>query len=225
MALTSDYVYKFMLLLARKNQSGSISAGDFGNFWNAAQNAFFADLMGRFNKSSNSKLRGQTGLIENETIMTKLAPLIRTTSLAPSAGVVTKPSDFVYALALRINGFKVFQVDHDQVWAINDDVIDPPSIAEDSYYYTEYQGGYSLLPATVTSNMDLDYICYPPLVSWIFTNDSSGRQVYDPINSVGPVWNNVDASEITQRALKLLGVSFKSEDMTRFGESTIETGD
>jgi len=224
MALSVDYVYQYMLKLIRKNQSAAISAGDFAYFWNGEQRAFFSDLMGRFNKNTNSKLRLDTGLIENETIMTKLLPFTKPLVNQPvSAGNGTKPTDFVYTLAVRINGNKVFQVNHDSIWSVNQDVIDPPSIADDSYYYVEYLNYYSFLPSSVTQ-FDLDYISSPPDVLWAYTLDVNNRQVYDPANSVQPLWSNSDCSEITQRCLKQIGVSFSSQDFENFGQQTIVEG-
>lgn len=180
MALSTDYVYQYMLKLVRKNQAGSISATDFGYFWNGEQRSFFSDLMGRFNRNTNSKLRLDTGLIENQTIMTKLLPFTKPlTNLPIAGGQAQKPSDFVYTLAMRINGNKVFQIDHDTIWAVNQDVIDPPSIASASFYFTEYLNYFSILPNTVTS-LDLDYISSAQDIVWAYSFDTNNRQVYNP---------------------------------------------
>lgn len=225
MSLTTDYIYNYILKLSRKNQSGGLPAEDFMFFWNGEQRSYFADLMGRFNRNTNSKLTLETGLIENETIMTKLNPFIKSLTNQPIvAGLGTKPPDFVWTLALRINGTKVFYINHDQIWRVNQDVIDPPSIADDSYYYSEYGNNYSFLPNTVTQ-YDLDYISSPPDIVWAYTYDINGRQVYDPSgSSVNPMWGNSDCSEIAQRAMKQLGVSFASQDFENFGQQTIAQG-
>lgn len=224
MAVTVDYVYQYMLKLTRKNQSGGISVGDFQHFWNGEQRSFFSDLMGRFNKNTNSKLRLDTGLIENQTIMTKLLPFTKPLTAVPIvAGQSAKPSDFSWTLAMRINGTKVFQVDHDQIWRMNDDVIDPADITEDSYYYAEYGNIYYFFPIAVTV-YDLDYISTPQDVIWNFSFDANGRQVYNPTGSQDPMWSTSDSSEITQRTLKQLGVSFASQDFEGFGQQTIAQG-
>lgn len=222
MAFSVDQIYKSMLFLIRKNQSGGLSSTEFGFTWNMEQSAYQTDLLGRFQKQSTSKEGVNTGLIENEVIMTKLSPFTQTANLTPAAGKANKPADFLYSLALRINNTKVFQVDHDQIWSVLDDVIDPPSIPDDSYYYTEYQNYYSLLPSTVTS-LDLDYIQIARDVVWAFTM-VSGRQQYDPTNSVQPLWDAASIIEITQRCLKTLGVSYSSQDFEQFGQSKIISG-
>lgn len=223
MAWSVDQIYSYLKYQLRKNSAGGISAGDFFNAWNSEQNSYQSDLLGRWQAKSNSKEGANTGLIENETIMTKLAPLIQTVVLPVTAGQANKPSDFIYTLALRIGGYKVFQVDHDSIWAVNTDVIDPSSITDNSYYYTEYQNYYSILPATV-ANTTLDYIQTAPDIVWNFTLDGAGRQVYNPVGSVQPVWDQPTIIEITRRCLNSLGVSFKDSDFAEFGERTIQTG-
>lgn len=224
MAWSVDNIYGLMKFLVRKNQAGGISATDFFYIWNATQSEYQSDLLGRFQRQSNSKEGINTGLIENETIMTKLTPFTQTVTLPVVAGKATKPTDFVYTLAARINNTKVFQVNHDSIWAVLDDVIDPPSISDDSYYYTEYQNYYSLLPDTVTS-MDLDYIQTVTDVKWGFTFDGQGREVYDSTTSIQPLWGQNSIIEITQRSLKAVGISFSSQDFEQYGASKIITGD
>lgn len=224
MAWSVNDIYNALLFLTRKNQSAGIRRTDLFYVWNMEQSAYQSDLLGRFQRQANGKEGINTGLIENEVIMTKLTPFTQTITLAVAGGQAIKPTDFVYSLALRINDTKVFQVDHDQIWAVLDDVIDPPSIADDSYYYTEYKNYYSVLPSSVTS-LDLDYIQTVTDIVWGFTYDANNNEVYDASTSVQPLWGQNSIVEITQRCLKSLGISFSSQDFEQFGESKILTGD
>lgn len=223
MAWDVNQVYLYLQYQIRKNQAGGISSTDLFYAWNSEQSAFQSDLLGRWQRNSNSKEGVNTGLIENETIMTKLTPFTQTTGLAITAGQAIKPGGILYTLALRINGYKVFYVDHDSIWSVNQDVIDPPSITANSYYYTEYQNYYSILPASATQ-ADLDYIQTATDIFWGYTFDGAGRQVYKPDTSVQPLWDQASIVEITRRCLNTLGVSFKDEDFTGFGDKTIQTG-
>lgn len=225
MAWNVNQIYGYLRFLIRKNQSGNISASDFFNAWNAEQTAMHTDLVGKWQAVVAGRVGGgNQGFVENEVITTKMAPFIVPVTLAIVAGQATKPSDHVYTLALRINGTKVFKVNHDQIWAVNRDVIDPPSIADDSYYYTEYLDYFSFLPNTVTS-VDLDYIAEATDVVWGFTLDGAGRQVYDSGTSDQPKWRQSTIIEITRRCLKQLGVSYKENDFIQYGESIINKGD
>ncbi len=223
MAWSVDTIYGFLRWLINKNQAGGISATDFFYAWNAEQYSYQQDLLGRWQSRSAGKEGINTGLIENETIMLKLAPFTKPITLVVAAGQANKPTDFAYALALRVNGAKVFQVDHDMIWAVNDDVIDPPSINDNSYYYVEYLNYYKIFPAAVTS-VDLDYIGNCSDVVWGYILSAQNRQVYNPATSIQPQWGQNSIIEITKRALKSLGVHFAAQDFEQFGSSNIVTG-
>lgn len=224
MALSIDYLYTFALKLIRKNQSGSLSAHEFNQHWNDAQSSYFDDLVGRFQARNNGKEGINTGLIQNKTLLQKLAPFIKNDTLAVSDGEVDKPTDFLYELALRINGKDVITIMHDQIAAVNDNVIDPPSITNNKYYVTEYEDVYSFLPTTVTS-VDIDYISKPREVKWNYNFDEDGRQVYNSGTSAQSAWDDNSNREITKRMLVNLGVSFKDNDFTNFGKSVQTVGE
>jgi len=200
-----------MLFLIRKNQAGSFSATDLFYSWNFEQRAYQSDLLGRFQARSNGKSGVNTGLIENETILTKLAPFTKSDTLTVTAGLGAKPSDFIYLLSLRVSGKPCEYAEHDQIAFINDSVIDPPSISGGQFYYTEYEANYSFLPTAVAS-ATIDYISEPEDVMWGYSLDGDGRQVYDSGTSVNPQWDGDSIVEITKRALKSLGVSYKDAD-------------
>lgn len=223
MALSIDDIYQFCLNLINKNQSGGLPAGKFGRMWNAEQDSFFSDMIGRFQKNTNSKESNNTGLIENETILTKLTPFTKTTPITIAAGIGVRPDDFIYKLALRINGYPVIVVQHSKIAALTDDVIDPPSVPANTYYAARYGKTFSFFPTTVTL-AQLDYICQPQDVKWAYGFDAQNRQIYDPVNSIQSLWDDISSREITQRMLKQLGVSFQSSDFQNFGQSVKNSG-
>lgn len=229
MALSTDYLYSFSLDLIRKNQAGGLSSKEFENFWNDAQGAYQDDLLGRWQARNNGKTGANTGLVEDETILQKLSPFTKPASLTiTTGGVCNKPSDFVYRLALRVNGVDVFKINHNQIASVNSSVIDTPSTTTNTYYFVEYEGYYSLLPSTLPTasitTADLDYISLPTNIVWGYTFDSDGRKVYNPGTSVQPQWLNNDCREITKRMLTTIGVSFKDNDFENFGKSVVATG-
>jgi hypothetical protein len=222
MALTVDYLYQYTLNLIKKNQAGALGSIEWARHWNGESNAYQDDLLGRFQARSNGKTGLNTGLIENETILQKLAPFTKNATVNIVTGNGNKPSDFKYLLALRISGDHVIHINKNQIATVNDNVIDPPSITDGTYYYTDYQGYYSFLPSTVTS-ASIDYIASPVDVVWGFTI-SGGRQVYNAGTSVQPQFDDASCREITKRVLSTLGISFKDGDFANFGQHVINTG-
>lgn len=219
-----DNIYRYLLYQANKNQAGGISATDLFNAWNTEQAMLHQDLVGRWQKQNSTKTGINSGLVEDEVTISQLSAFILPVSISIAGGIGFKPTDYIYAVALRINGTKVFSISHDTIWAVNDDVIDPPSIADDSYYYTEYLNYFSFLPAGVTS-FELDYVAETTDVVWSFTLDGEGREVYDAGSSTQPQWNKNTVIEITRRTFKSLGIHFDSREFENYGESVIRTGD
>lgn len=218
-----DNIYSYTRFLTNKNQAGGISATDLFNAWNGEQAMQHQDLVGRWQKQSNTKTGVMSGLIEDEVTISMLSPFIIPVTIPVAGGIGFKPLDYIYGVALRLNKAKVFSVSHDTIWAVEDDVIDPPSIPDDSYYYTEYLNYFSFLPATVTS-FQLDYVAETSDIVWGFTLDANNRQVYNPATSVQPKWNKNTVIEITRRTLKSFGLHFDSREFENFGESNIQTG-
>ena len=222
MPWSTNDILNYVKFLTNKNQTGSISATDFFYAWNAEQTQLHQDLVGRWQRQNNTKTGAASGLIEDEITISALSPFILPITIPIVSGNGIKPADYIYGVALRINGAKVFSISHDMIWAVNDDVIDPPSIADNSYYYTEYLNYFSFLPNAVTS-FDLDYVAETTDIVWGYTI-VGGRQQYDPSTSVQPKWNKDTVVEITKRTLKGFGLHFASQEFEQFGESNIQTG-
>lgn len=225
MSLSVDYIYQFALKLMKKNQAGGLGSIEFAYHWNDAQATYQDDMLGRFQARNNGKTGMNTGLIEDETVLQKLSPFTKPYSLTVTNGNADKPSDFVYRLAMRVNGSDVYKINHNQISNVNSSVIDPPSVSENKYYFVEYQNYYYFLPRIGFSAAELDYIQTPPNIVWGFTYDGEGRQVYNPGTSIQPLWDNNSCREITKRMFKNIGVSFHDKDFLSFGESVIEKGE
>lgn len=225
-----DYAYKYILWQMNKNQAGSVSATEFGYLYNSEQLAFTNDLLGAWQRNNNSKQGNLTGLIENQTILNKLAPCTLEVLLEFVNGYAKAPIDYLYNLGLLRNGHKMFYLTKDQLYNLEKDVIDTPSIANNIYYFTDlYSSIYSAKRERYfysypqfSGRGKLWYITKPIDVVWAFTI-VSGRQVYNEIDSVDPIWDDITAQEICNRCLKKLGVHFKDGDFVNYGNSVIQT--
>lgn len=224
MAWSVNDIFNYVKWLTNKNQAGSISATDLFYMWNSEQRSTMEDLLGRFQPQANNKTGANIGLIQDKTILQKLAPFTKPATLAITTGNSDKPDGFAFHLLLSINGFDVIMINHDQKNSVNNSVIDPPSVTANKYYAVEYEGYYSFLPNTVTT-ASLDYIAVPEDIKWGFLLDADGRQVYNEGTSVQPAWDDLTIVDITKRTLKSLGVHFKDSDFAQFGQSNIATGD
>lgn len=222
-------IFELTKLLTRKNQSGSISASNLFYAWNTEQNAYHSDIVGKWQARNNGKTGTNTGLVLDEITLTKLAPFTIPVSIAVSGGKAMKPTDFIYGLARRmlVDGVEYLAtlINAGQKYYVNNDVIDPPSITDNTYYILQYEDYYEILPSNSTGELQLDYVAAPEDIKWGYTFDSKKRQVYNEGTSVQPKWNSATIQEITKRTLTTFGVSFKDKDFEQFGEKNTITGD
>jgi hypothetical protein len=220
-----DDIKNFSEILINKHQIGNYTPNMLFYTWNAEQQAYYQDLIGRWQKNSNGKTGANTGLIENDTITEKLSRFIVTYNPIPGvSGLVADPGDINKLLAVRINGHACTEIYKKQLAYITNSDIDGPSVEENRYYYTRGSGHIKILPNTVVSGVEMDVLINCPDIKWAFILDGSNLPVYDPGNSLQPTWKNADIQEITRRALKQLGVHFSSMDFENYGNSIINTG-
>lgn len=229
MSWSVNDIYQLSLKLTRKNQAGGISASDLFYMWNTEQNMYHQDIVGRWQARANGKQGANTGLIQNETIMGELAIFTIPAILTITAAEVTKPDDFIFRMAARINNKKVTFINPDQKSSVNESVIDPPSTTDNCYYGIEYEDYYYLLPTTLPTasitTMELDYVASCNDIKWGYTFDGNGRQVYNSGTSIQPKWNTSTIITITKRALTNFGISFKDQDFLNYGRTAQATGD
>lgn len=223
--MTVDYIYKYALELLGKNQAGGLEDLRFAKLWNGESSSYFQDLLGRFQRNSNGKSGIQTGLIENEIILQKLAPFTKNNpAITVTTGLAPKPSDFAFRLAVRVGSVGAIKINQNQIASVEADVLgDAPSTTNGKYYYVEYENSFKMLP-TATTSIVLDYISYPVDVVWGYTRDGNNRKVYSAGTSVQPVWKDAECREITERMMKKLGVPLKDGDLQNFGQSIINAG-
>jgi len=216
-------IYQAFLKLSNKNQSGSITATRFFYVWNTEQASYHNDIVGRWQNRANGKQGLNTGLIRNESILIDLAPFTISTSIAITSGTVVKPNGFIYTNDLRFNENKITHITNAQRDAVVKSVINPPSLTTETYYYTEYENNYYILPQTLTGNVELDYVAEARDIVWGFTI-VNGRQVYHPNTSVQPLWNQDTIVTITKRAFVNLGIMFDDNNFTNFGRTAQVSG-
>jgi hypothetical protein len=223
MAWTADNLYNYYKFLINKHQIGDFSPTNFFYAFNSEQRSYMNDLLGRFQSRSNGKGGPNTGLILNKTIIGSLSPFIKSQPLVTGAGQASKPLDYVTGIALRANGARVYPINQGQIAAVNKSVVDAPSIADNVYYYCEYDTYFLILPSA-TPSITLDYVRTCPDVKWDYTLDGNNLPQYNAGASVQPLWSDLDMVEIVKRSMSSLGVHFNSGEFLQYGTTAINTG-
>jgi len=209
--MTADYCYNFLLYAAAKNlQDGYISPDDFNTvLMPTAQRSYTDYLKGEYQKYQVNRPIAVVEFGQNEMIRQSLSPLIYGTVLSPnpSSGIAPFPSDFELVDAMwSLYGFyniRFVQQDRQSAWYRSS--IDP--ILENPIYLINHEG-FQFYPENI-GNARMSYIRKPPGIIWAYNLDINGLPVYDPINSVDPVWGDFDMLNILVRALALIGVNLQ----------------
>lgn len=212
--MTSDDVYKIIQYCVAKNtQDGYVSPQDFFRVINVAQNQYLDYLLGEYQKYQPGRPIPVVSFSQNQRIRTSLAPLIYGTVLSINSvtGIAPFPSDFEQVDAMwGLYGFyNIRFVQQDSLRSFYRSNIDP--IATNQIYLIKHEG-FQFYPETLGSAR-MSYVRTPPSIVWASVNDSNGVPVYDPANSVAPVWSDTDMFNIIARALRIIGVNLQVGDV------------
>ncbi len=215
--MSSDDVYKIMQFCVAKNiQDGYISPDEFFRTINAAQNQYLDYLLVEYQKYQPGRPIPVVSFSQNQRIRTSLAPLIYGTVLSINnvTGIAPFPSDFEQVDAMwGLYGFyNIRFAQQDSLKSFYRSKIDP--IETNQIYLIKHEG-FQFYPETL-GNARMSYVRTPPSIVWAWVADSNGIPVYDPANSVAPVWSDTDMLNIIARALRMVGVSLKVGEVINF---------
>jgi hypothetical protein len=83
--------------------------------------------------------------------------------------------------------------------------------------------GFEFAPITI-GTAKLSYVSVPPDIIWEFTLDVNNRRVYDPVNSVDPVWGDTSSLEIIVRMLALIGINLQVAALIQYSQDIKNSG-
>lgn len=218
-----EKLFRYVEFLTKKNQSGPITPDDFFYAWNGEQRSYMSDLLGKV-RTMNPNKNAPQGLKEDASTLESLRPFTTTANLTISvSGNADIPTDLVHALAVRINDRDCKYANKGQIYSVINSAIDPPSIPNNIYYFTDYDTFYKFWPAA-SSSATLDYVKDCTDVVFGYTTDANDIIQYNAGASTHPLWGNLDIVAITKRTLKPFGLHFSSGEMLSFGQAATNTG-
>lgn len=211
--------YILMQKILRKNQQGYLSPSDFNNFINQASNGLFNDYRGA---KPTEYVKGiptsQKGYDRTKFLMETLTPfVILDASLTITSGAANKPDNLCETLALNatgaVQGIKIVGLDR---WAsYANSLIDTPTI--EYPIAKESDGTYVFLPATGIVSPKVSYLKFPATAIWNYTVVSN-RPTYNPTGSVNLEWDETQILNIVMRAISLMGISIKDQQVVNYAE-------
>jgi len=222
--MTIDKVYTLFLFLANKASVGYFGPDAFNTLFDIAQNQTFNDYMSNLKgwKDMGPDARRVPGDIQPNT--DSLSPFkVGPVSLSVTgSGDVVRPASLIYLDAMwrTSDGERVRRVEDDRRWSNINSVIDPPSV---SPFYIEYNNTYKIYPNNIGS-VDISYYTMPVVAKWAYTI-VDGRPVYDPVNSVDPVWSDDVIYKILLRMARAAGIRIKDQDLIAFDRLVNQEGE
>ncbi len=184
---------------------------------------YLTDLLGEYQKYQPHRPISVVQFGNNEKVRQSINPLIYGTVLnIDNFGKSSFPYDFEYTDSMwSLYDFnKIRFVQQDRLDAFLHSTIDP---IDDNPVYLINHEGFLFFPNDLPSAR-LSYVRTPPPITWAYTLDGNGLPVYDPVNSVNPVWSEVDMWEIITRALRLIGVNLQSGAVIQYAQEVKNTG-
>ena len=216
--MTSDFVYKLMLDILNKNQTGGyLPPVKFNRVINMAQKSYVAYLAGNFQTYTPGRPIAKVELGNNSVVRQRMTPSIYGFILnVDSTGFAPYPGDYIQTDSMwTIYGYKrVRYVDNDKWYSTANSVIDPVST---NPIYRLRDTGFEFAPTNI-GQAKMEYVKDPPDIVWGYSEDAKGRPVYSPADSVDPIWDSVSMLEIVVRALAMIGVSLQYGQVQQYAQ-------
>lgn len=213
-------MYQFFQFILNKYQDGFVNGDEFTLLFNQAQDNYYDFLIGHVEQYQPGRPVPRIGMNITETVSSKLAPFLkREVASAVASQQVSKPQDFYRLIAFRdTDDNQIDRVEHDRK------AYRRKSVVVVTPFYVDYDTYWEVWPDTVSAVNYEYYPKQPRAVKWAYT-DVSGREVYDQVNSVDPLWGNADIYAIVARMLKPMGVRIDDVQVQNFAESVIQKGE
>lgn len=216
-------MYRICQYAINKAQNGYLTSSEFNLLVNQAQTSYADYLLGEFQQYQYGRAQARIDYNQNSNIRQRLSPLIYGYTLSiDGTGFASYPGDYVQTDAIwNPNGISRYRyVKQDSLFSYYNSKIDP--IATNPIYLIE-QNGFRFFPASV-GTARLTYVKNPPTITWGYTIDVNGREVYSEGASDQPVWSDVDLLEIIARVLKLVGVNLKDGMVEQYANQVTQMG-
>lgn len=219
-----DTVYSIMKFVINKNQQGYFSPANFNTIFPAAELQYLDYLLGEFQQYQYGRPVPRVQFGMNETIRQSLTPLIGppVSLTIDGTGLSPYPSDFQQVDAIYFGNpqDRIRFVSQDRLYSFLSSVIDP--VASNPIYLIQ-NNGFQFYPITLAT-VSLSYVKTPPKTFWASTPDANGRPIYDPINSVDPIWFDTDIFDVIARALKMVGVNLQAPAVMQYATELKNVG-
>lgn len=207
--MTIDEIYSLVKYACNKNQQGYVTPADFNRSMNTAQKSYLAYLLGEYQKYQIKRPIAVVEFGQNQRVRQSISPLIYSATLTPFVynGVSPFPSDYEYNDAMwgLYGHYNIRFIQQDRLDSYLHSEIDP--VVSNPVYLINHEG-FQFFPNDIGA-AKMSYVRTPPTMKWAYVVDGNNRPIYDPLNSIDPVWADSDILDIIVRALNIIGVNLQ----------------
>lgn len=216
--MTVQEVLQLMRYAINKEQSGYLSPSDFNTVINTAQFGYYEFLMGQYQEYRAKRPIPVVGIGQNERIRTSLSPFVYQSIIPVDniTGIAPFPYGFIQVDAMwgQYGFYNIRFAQQEQMQSFYNSVIDP--IQTNPIYLIRHEG-FQFFPSDI-GNAKISYYVNPPYITYAYTEDNNGLEVYDITNSSQPVWSDLDMMNIIIRALAIVGVNLQFPILQQYSE-------
>lgn len=215
--MTVEELYNIILFIIDKNSGqGDVSVEEFNNVINRAQYQYQNYLVGEIQQYQYGRPFSRIDYSHNQKIRQRLTHSIYNYNLTVTSGVSPFPGDYLLTDALRTTTDQAIRfASQDRLAAFLDDQIDP--VATNPCFVIA-SNGFTIYPDTITSAR-LTYVRKAPEIRYAVTYNGNNQPIYDPANSLSPVWSEIDCYEIVVRALAMMGVPLQLQQVQAYANN------
>jgi len=215
--MTIDEVYKFVKLMANKENRGWIKPSEFNLLATRAQLDLIKDRVGSISQDGVVN-----GYKDNSQLQDELYGAITEATLTVTSEVFTFPADYLNFLSLTYNGVEVDMVNSSSITRRVKSQLNPPT--EDFPVGVITSTGFRIYITDSgpinNGNVILRYINIPTAPNWAFTVVNN-VEVYNPSSAVQLVLTEGTHKEIAHRILAYIGVTLREANIVEYGTTTV----
>lgn len=202
--MTAEELYNIIFFIIDKNSGqGDVTVEEFNNIVNRAQYQYQNYLVGEIQQYQYGRPFSRIDYSHNQKIRQRLTHSIYNYNLTIASGLAPFPGDYLLADSLRTTTDQAIRfASQDRLANYLADEIDP--VATNPCFVIA-SNGFTFYPNTLTAAR-LTYVRKAPAIRYAVTYDGNDRPIYDPTNSVNPIWSDLDCYEIVIRSLAMMGV-------------------
>ena len=217
--MTIDEVYRFVKIMANKENRGWIKPTEFNLLATRAQLDLIKDRVG--NPSPDGMVNS---FRENSQLYDELRPVVSyNVVMTPDAdGDFAFPADYLYFLSARFNNSEVDMVNHGDITSRRKSFVSPPTedfpvgiITSQGIRVFTSSGG-----SQDTGAMRLTYIAEPAAPVWAFTTVNN-VEMYNVTGSTQLTLPATTHQEIAHRILSYLGVQLRESTIVEYGTAKV----